>query len=171
MEPLLLRDYQSLAELRYQIRRFLRFSEEAARKAGIEPRQHQLLLAIKGLPPQEKPSIVVLAERLQLRHHSTVELANRLARHGCVRRVRDRNNRREVLLKLTPKGEKLLRRLSIDHRAELRSAGPELMAALWQVLALGQPQRGNLARMECAHPNADSPSRRACSNATPARRR
>lgn len=134
METLTLSDYQSLAEFRYQIRRFLRFSEEAARKAGIEPRQHQLLLGIKGLPPHERPCIGTLAERLQLQHHSTVELANRLAKAGYVRRMRDGGDRREVLLSLTAKGEKLLRALSLDHRAELRTAGPTLMAALFGVL-------------------------------------
>jgi DNA-binding MarR family transcriptional regulator len=140
METLTLSDYQSLAEFRYQIRRFLRFSEEAARKAGIEPRQHQLLLAIKGLPPRERPSIGTLAERLQLQHHSTVELANRLAKGGYVRRMRDSGDRREVLLRLTAKGEKLLRELSLDHRAELRTAGPTLMAALLGMLKSEKPR-------------------------------
>lgn len=140
METLTLSDYQSLAEFRYQIRRFLRFSEDAARKVGIEPRQHQLLLAIKGLPAQERASIGTLAERLQLHHHSTVELANRLAKGGYVRRGRDSDDRREVLLSLTAKGEKLLRGLALDHRAELRTAGPTLMAALLQVLKAGRPR-------------------------------
>ncbi len=138
METLTPSDYQSLAELRYRIRRFLRFSEEAARKARIEPRQHQLLLAIKGLPPAEQPRIGVLAERLQIRHHSAVELANRLAKAGYVRRRRDQQDRREVSLGLTAKGEKLLRQLSLDHRSELRTAGPALMAALRQVLDAGK---------------------------------
>jgi DNA-binding MarR family transcriptional regulator len=127
-------DYQSLAELRYQIRKFLHFSEQATRQARIEPRQHQLLLAVKGLPPHLSPTIGVLAERLQLRHHSGVELANRLARAGYVRRQRDRDDRREVRLSLTPKGEKILRDLSLVHHQELRTAGPELMAALRRVL-------------------------------------
>jgi len=131
-------DYQSLAEFRYQIRRFLRFSEEATRKAGIEPRQHQLLLAIKGLPAKERPRIGALAERLQLEHHSTVELANRLAKGGYIRRVRDRHDRREVLLELTAKGEKALRDLSIHHRAELQTVGPALMKALLRVLRAGE---------------------------------
>ena len=72
------RDYESLAEFRHQIRRFLRFSERAAREAGLEPRQHQLLLALKGLPPNVRPKIAELAERLQIQHHSAVELVNRL---------------------------------------------------------------------------------------------
>lgn len=134
MENLALSDYQSLAELRYQIRKFVRFSEQAARKAGMEPRQHQLLLAIKGLPETVRPRIGVLAERLQLQHHSTVELADRLAKGGYIRRRRDGEDRREVLLHLTAKGENVLRRLSLDHKQELRNAGPTLMEALLRVV-------------------------------------
>ena len=130
-------EYQSLAEFRYQIRRFLRFSEDAARMARIEPRQHQLLLAVKGLPVQERPRVGVLAERLQIQHHSAVELVNRLAKGGYVKRQRDQEDRREVLLALTAKGEKLLRDLSLDHRAELQTAGPALMASLLRVLHAG----------------------------------
>ncbi len=139
MEILTLSDYQSLAELRYQIRKFVRFSEQAARNAGMEPRQHQLLLAIKGLPKDVRPRIGELAERLQLQHNSAVELANRLATRGYIRRQRDSDDRREVLLQLTPKGENVLRRLSLDHRQELRSAGPTLMKALARVM--GPPRR------------------------------
>lgn len=123
-------DYQALAELRHQIRRFLHFSEEAARAAGLEPRQHQLLLALKGLPKGVRPRVAELAERLQIQHHSTVELANRLAVGGYVRRRRAPDDRREVLLTLTPKGEKVLRELSLHHRDELRTLGPALLKAL-----------------------------------------
>jgi DNA-binding MarR family transcriptional regulator len=123
-------DYQALAELRYQIRRFLHFSEEAARAAGLEPRQHQLLLALKGLPKCVRPRIAELAERLQIQHHSTVELANRLAEGGFVRRRRAGDDRREVLLALTPKGERVLRELSLHHKAELKTQGPALLTAL-----------------------------------------
>ena len=95
---LTLADYESLAELRYQIRRFLHFSEQAAREAGLEPRQHQLMLALKGLPPRTRPRIGELAERLQIQHHSAVELVNRLTAGGYVRRHRGAKDRREVLL-------------------------------------------------------------------------
>jgi DNA-binding MarR family transcriptional regulator len=122
-------DYESLAELRYQIRRFLHFSEQASRAAGLEPRQHQLLLALKGLPKDTRPRIGELAERLQIRHHSAVELVNRLSRSGYVKR-RPGEDRREVLLSLTPKGEKVLRELSLHHKSELRNAGPSLVGAL-----------------------------------------
>jgi DNA-binding MarR family transcriptional regulator len=127
---LTLADYQSLAELRYQIRHFLHFSEQAAREAGLEPRQHQLMLTLKGLPAEIRPKIGELAERLQIQHHSTVELVNRLAAGGYVKRHRGGEDRREVLLSLTPKGEKILRTLSLHHKAELRMRGPALVAAL-----------------------------------------
>ncbi len=106
METLTLSDYEALAELRYQIRRFLSFSEQAARGAGLEPRQHQLMLALKGLPAQSRPTIGELAERLQIQHHSAVELVNRLVAAGYIRRTRAGEDRREVLLSLTPKGER-----------------------------------------------------------------
>ncbi|MGA2353408.1 MAG: MarR family transcriptional regulator [Terriglobales bacterium] len=123
-------DYQSLAELRHQIRRFLHFSEQAAHQAGIEPRQHQLLLALKGLPVRTRPRIRELADRLQTQHHSTVELVNRLASGGYVRRHHMKEDRREVWLSLTSKGEKILRELSLHHQEELRLRGPALIAAL-----------------------------------------
>ncbi len=134
---LTLADYQSLAEVRYQIRRFLYFSEQASRKAGLEPHQHQLMLALKGLPKGVRPRIGELAERLQIRHHSTVELADRLAARGCVRRQRVGEDRREVLLSLTPKGVRILRELSLHHRAELRTQGPALIAALRRAIQTG----------------------------------
>jgi len=131
MEKVLtLPDYQTLAELRYQIRLFLHFSEAAARAAGLEPRQHQLMLALKGLPLGVRPRIGELAERLQIQHHSTVELVNRLSSGGYVKRRKGGDDRREVLLSLTPKGEKVLRDLSLHHRAELRMQGPALVAAM-----------------------------------------
>jgi len=123
-------DFQSLADLRHQIRRFLHFSEQASRRAGLEPRQHQVMLAIKGLPANARPRIGEIAQRLQIQHHSAVELVNRLAGGGYVRRRRGGQDRREVLLALTPKGEKVLRELSLYHRAELQSAGPALVRAL-----------------------------------------
>ena len=131
-------DYQSLAESRYQIRRFLHFSEKAARRAGLEPRQHQLMLAIKGLPEDVRPRIGELAERLQIQHHSTVELVNRLSSGGYVRRERGGEDRREVLLSLTAKGEKVLKELSLHHRAELRTQGPALIAALRHAIQMSK---------------------------------
>jgi DNA-binding MarR family transcriptional regulator len=148
MEILTLSDYESLAELRYQIRRFLSFSEQAARAAGLEPRQHQLMLSLKGLGRDARPTIGELAERLQIQHHSTVELVNRLSAAGYVRRKRGGEDRREVLLALTPKGEKVLRELSLHHRAELRSAGPALVDALRR--AIRGTRNSNGSRMPAA---------------------
>ena len=126
--------YRALAEFRHQIRRFLHFSEQAARAAGLEPRQHQLLLALKGRPAGAEATIGMLAKRLQLRHHSVVELADRLAERGLVRRRRDKRDRRQVFVDLTRTGERLLRELSRHHRTELKSAGPALVAALQAII-------------------------------------
>jgi len=128
-------EYQSLAEFRYQLRRFLRFSEQAARAAGLEPQQHQLLLAIKGLPEGKNATISTLAERLQLEHHSTVELTDRLVERGFVERCRDEADQRRVLVNLTPRGEEVLQMLSLSHQAELQSAGPALVQALNELLS------------------------------------
>ena len=123
-------DFKAMAELRYQIRRFLRFSETAARQAGSEPQQHQLLLAVRGLPENLKPTIGVLAERMQLQHHSTVELIDRLVDRGLLCRLRATDDRRQVLVKLTREGEKFLEGLSLHHLQELQSTGPKFVKIL-----------------------------------------
>lgn len=131
---LTLQDYQSLAEFRHQIRRYLRFSEKVVRNADLEPRQYQLLLTLKGLPPDVRPRIAELAERLQIQHHSAVELTDRLESGGLVRRERGSKDRREVLVLLTGAGERVIRDLVIHHRTELTSRGPALLDALRRVL-------------------------------------
>ncbi|MBZ5607550.1 MAG: MarR family transcriptional regulator [Acidobacteriia bacterium] len=123
-------EYQALAELRYQIRRYVHFSEEQARQHGLEPQQHQLLLAIKGLPEGARATIGELAVRLQLKHHSTVELVDRLAQHGYVFRSAGQDDRREVLVRLSGPGGRILRSLSLAHQQELKTAGPALGTAL-----------------------------------------
>ena len=128
-------NFKAMAELRYQIRKFLRFSENAARRAGIEPQQHQLLLAIRGLPDGVKPTISALAERMQLQHHSTVELIDRLVDRGFVCRLRGTDDRRHVLVKLTRDGERFLQKLALDHLSELRHAGPKFVNVLQNLLA------------------------------------
>lgn len=128
-------DYASLAEFRYQIRKFLQFSDTAAREHGIEGQQHQLLLALKGLPPDLKPTVGTLAERLQLRHHSTVELLDRLVDRGFVTRSQDPDDGRQVLIRITRQGETLLEKLTHAHRAELHTAGPRLLEALQSLLS------------------------------------
>jgi DNA-binding MarR family transcriptional regulator len=131
-------EYRALAEFRYQIRRFLQFSSEAARQHGLEPQQHQLLLAIKGLPDEVRPTIGELAERLQIQHHSAVELVDRLVQRDAVRREHAGADRREVLLRLTRHGTALLRRLSLAHHTELEKTGPVLVKALSTAIRRGK---------------------------------
>ena len=126
--------YRQLAEFRYCIRQFLHFSEEAARANGIEPQQHQVLLAIKGLPEGMRPTVTAISSRLCLRHHSTVELINRLVENGAVIRRHNEQDRREVLVELTAHGEFLLRELSVQHWQELQNFGPALSTALQAVV-------------------------------------
>jgi DNA-binding MarR family transcriptional regulator len=123
-------EYQLLAAFRYALRRFLHFSEDAARAAGVEPQQHQALLAIKGFPERERVTIGELAERLQIKHHTAVELAGRLAANGLALREPAAADRRQVYLALTPHGEAVLEQLTAAHRQELRRMGPELRALL-----------------------------------------
>jgi DNA-binding MarR family transcriptional regulator len=134
-------EHALLAELRYQIRRFLHFSEQASRAFGLQPQQHQLMLTLKGLPKNIRPRVGELAERLQIKHHSAVELINRLSAGGYIRRHRGGKDRREVLLTLTPKGEKVLRTLSLSHRSELRTQGPALLIALRRAMATSTSNR------------------------------
>jgi DNA-binding MarR family transcriptional regulator len=141
--------YCALAQFRYEIRRFLNFSERATRAAGIEPQQHQALLAIKGLPPDHEATVGYLAERLQIWHHSAVGLASRLEGKKLIRRSRNPADRREVFLRLTAVGERLLGDLSESHRRELRSAGPKLLSALDAVVRLdgkNERSKGAMAR-------------------------
>jgi DNA-binding MarR family transcriptional regulator len=141
-------DYTALADFRYEIRRFLNFSETAARAAGIEPHQHQALLAIKGLPASRIATVGVLAERLQIQHHSAVELTNRLEAKGLIRRSRGQADRREVLLELTLRGEKLLQELTLSHRSELQLAAPKLVAALESAIGRERRRRATLSNLQ-----------------------
>jgi DNA-binding MarR family transcriptional regulator len=128
-------DYQTLAELRYHIRRFLRVREDAARTAGVEPQQYQLLLQVKGLAARGPATIGALAERLQIRHHATVQLVDRLVDRRLARRRRAQSDRRGVVVELTPRGEAVLRRLALYSLTELRTEGPELAATLTRLIA------------------------------------
>jgi len=127
-------DYRALADFRYQIRQFLHFSEKAARDAGIQPQQHQLMLAVKGTDPATEPTITQIAARMHLRHHSVVELADRLSELGLIRKRRAEKDRRRVLLEITPRGEALLRKLSIIHRAELKLLRAALIKSLDELI-------------------------------------
>jgi len=138
-------DYIALANFRYEVRRFLSFSEQAARAAGIEPQHHQALLAIKGLPVGRTATVGVLAEKLHIRHHSAVELANRMDARGLIRKRRRSADRREVVLSLTAHGEELLKTLTRLHRAELQMAAPKLLGVLGAAIGSnfhpGQPKK------------------------------
>lgn len=114
-------DFEALAEFRYQLRRFLRFSEDAVQAEGLTPQQYQLLLQIKGFPGRSWANIGELAERLQAKHHGTVALVTRCEEAGLVRREPDPGDRRQVRVKLTDSGEERLTRLAKLHRQELRS--------------------------------------------------
>jgi DNA-binding MarR family transcriptional regulator len=129
-----LSDYQALGQFRCQIRRFLHFSEEAARAEDLEPQQHQLMLAIRAWDRSSSPTIGELAAHLLLKHHSAVGLVDRLADRRLVERVRGVGDRRRVSVRLTPQGSAKLRRLSSVHRKELRSSGPVLVKALGALL-------------------------------------
>lgn len=122
-------DYEALAMFRHALRRFLAFSEAAAQEAGMTPQQHQALLAIRG-SPNRSVSVGELAEQLLIRHHSAVELADRLAHAGLLRRQADTADRRRVRLLLTPRAEDLLTELSATHREELRRLRPMLVKLL-----------------------------------------
>lgn len=126
-------NYRALADFRLQLRKFLALSADAAKEAGIDPTQHQLLLVIKGQEPAMM-NVGDIAEWLLIRHNSAVELVSRCERNGWVERVRDQNDRRAVLVQLTPKGESVLSDLSAVHMQELRTTGPALINTLNRIL-------------------------------------
>jgi DNA-binding MarR family transcriptional regulator len=124
---------QALAEFRYRLRAFLQFSEQAAEEHDVRPRQHQLLLQIAGAPPETPTTINYLAERLALRQNSTVELTDRCEAEGLVRRSEDPDDRRRVVLSVTPKGMRLLDELAESHARELDEFAPKLVRALERI--------------------------------------
>jgi DNA-binding MarR family transcriptional regulator len=142
-------EYRGLAELRYRIRRFLQEGDDTARQAQLEPQHYLLLLAIRGLPEGQEATIRTLAERLSLRHHSTVELVDRMEAHGYVKRSRGREDRRQVLVSLQPRGEKLLEHVVQQRIIELRANGRALVDAISGLLETRpetKPPSGNRAR-------------------------
>jgi DNA-binding MarR family transcriptional regulator len=123
-------DYPALADLRYQLRRFIRVREVAARRAGVEPQQYLALLQIKGLEGRRPATIGTLSERLQIRHHAGVQLVDRLVHQGLAARERAGRDRREVVVRVSPAGERVLRRLARRSLDELATEGPRLLALL-----------------------------------------
>ena len=136
-------DYATLADLRYQLRRFLRIREVTARAAGIAPQQYQLLLQVKGLERRAAPTIGALAERLQISHHGVVQLVDRLVARGLVQR-RPGADRRAVVVRVRPRGETVLRRLAVHSLAELTKEGPVLVQSLRRLIQ--QSTRGRSSR-------------------------
>ena len=129
-------EYARLAAFRYTLRRFLRFSEEAAIAADMPPRQHQALLAIKGFSAEDQPITVgELAERLQVEPHSAVGLVQRLLKEDLVQKQQAPQDRRQMQLRLSARGEEILANLSSVHREELRRIAPQLQTLLDQLVA------------------------------------
>ena len=137
--PLHEAEYVALAEFRYRLRRFQRVMEEQVRKLGVNPQQYQLVLAVKGLPRNQAPTIGSLAERMQLNHNSMVELVDRSERSGLLRRGRCGPDRRLVTLSITAEGEALLRKLGSAAREELRGSGPSLIDAVRRLTENSRP--------------------------------
>ncbi|HXY25201.1 MAG TPA: MarR family transcriptional regulator [Candidatus Acidoferrum sp.] len=141
-KPITTAEYQALAELRYRIRKFVREGDAVASASGLEPQQYLLLLMIRGIPEGQEATVRTLAERLALKHHSVVELIDRLEAHGYVRRNRSREDRRSVLVSLLPRGEKMLEQVAQHRISELRSTGASLVDAISALLKDGHASRG-----------------------------
>ncbi|HEY3115862.1 MAG TPA: MarR family transcriptional regulator [Chloroflexota bacterium] len=140
-------DYWTLAQLRYYIRRFLRAREISAQAVGIEPQQYLLLLQLKGLEGKQPATVSTLAERLQLRHHSTVELVDRLVKKRMAVRRRHTHDRRAIVVELRPPGERVLKKLALEALEELRKEGPALVSILQRLI---RGQRSPRRRMRGA---------------------
>jgi DNA-binding MarR family transcriptional regulator len=152
-------EYRALAELRYRIRLFLREGDAKARATGLEPQQYLLLLALRGLPDKADATISTLAQRLVLKHHSVVELVDRLAAHGYVRRVRSRDDRRKVLVSLLPRGVRLVEKVARERISELRSSGLKLVTAIEALLepkSQARLQYAEVSRRTSAPPRKSS---------------
>jgi DNA-binding MarR family transcriptional regulator len=123
----------TLADFRYELRRFLQFSESAAQEAGLHPQQHQLLLQVAGVAEETPVTIAYAANRLGLKHNSTVELVDRSEREDLIERTIDKEDKRRAILRLTRKGRQVLQKLSGEHARELNEMAPRLVRALRRV--------------------------------------
>ena len=130
-------EYAALAEFRHQLERFLQRRRRAARDAGLQPKQYQLMLAVKGAPKRNAPTVGQLAERLQIQNHSVVELVDRLEKRNYIERHRDQADRRVVHLVLTSAGEAVLRKLVAASLTELKAEAPDLLRSLTRILRKG----------------------------------
>jgi DNA-binding MarR family transcriptional regulator len=132
-------EYRALAELRYRIRHFIQEGDAAAQRSDLEPQQYLMLLAIRGLPQGAVATISTLAERMALKHHSAVELIDRLETHGLVRRSRSEGDKREVRVSLLPRGSKLLERVARERLSELKASGAALANAISALVKRKRP--------------------------------
>ena len=123
----------TLAEFRFELRKFLQFSENASIAAGLQPQQHQLLLQVAGAPVGTPVTIAYAASHLGLKHNSTVELVDRSEREDLIERTIDKNDKRRAILHVTRKGRQVLHKLSGDHARELNEMAPRLVRALRRV--------------------------------------
>lgn len=126
-------DIESLAQFRYALRQFLRFSERAARQAGVSPQQHQLLMTIKGMHGRPWANVAEIAERLQVSHHAAVALVTRAQNLKLVKRTQGKEDRRTVQVSLTPKGEDLISQLAELHHHELGRLSQILLRQLQSI--------------------------------------
>lgn len=126
-------DYQTLAAFRYELRKFLRFSEVAANKYELTPQQYQAILAIEGFPGRNRVTIGELAEQLQIAAHSAVGMVDRLEHCGLIERCASTEDRRLVYVELTRRGRGRLEQLAGAHRKELQTVGPLLVSLLKRV--------------------------------------
>jgi DNA-binding MarR family transcriptional regulator len=139
---------RNLAEFRYELRKFLQFSEGCAAEAGLHPQQHQLLLQLAGAPDEAETTVSYAAERLGLRHHTVVELSKRCEEAGLIHRDQDTNDRRRIQLRVTAKGHRVLRVLSENHERELYELAPRLIGALSAICGPNEPPKnGRRARV------------------------
>ena len=138
---------RNLAEFRYELRRFLQFSEGCAAEAGLHPQQHQLMLQLAGAPDGVETTVSYAAERLGLRHHTVVELSKRCEEAGLIHRDQDMTDRRCIQLRVTAKGHRVLRILSEDHARELYELAPRLIGALSMICGPGQQTKSDRRAM------------------------
>jgi DNA-binding MarR family transcriptional regulator len=161
-------EYLALAELRYRIRHFIQEGDAAAQRSNLEPQQYLMLLAIRGLPLGAVATIRTLAERMALKHHSAVELIDRLESHGLVRRIRSEGDKREVRVSLLPQGSKLLDRVARERLSELKASGAALANAITALVKHKHPSQRILQGNGMTNPQRRAAQRH--SNTAPRKR-
>jgi DNA-binding MarR family transcriptional regulator len=139
-----------LAEFRFQLRRFLHVSQAAAEQMGLHNQQYQMLQCVAGMPEDMAPTIANVAQRMLLKHNSTVELVDRTIEQGLLRRLGDAADHRRILLRVTTQGERILAALADFHTRELEQSGPELVSAFGEILSATRRRAARFGRMSRA---------------------